>query len=129
MTHPHTSNVSRARRSVAASVIDIEARPGASTASSSGSNRRRQGERQIRISLRRNRVAPSEAAAQGHALDLSSSHDITAAIRRSRRAAWCSPTTNLPGFTTVDHVPCLARKGGVVQDPEGNTLCIHEDIA
>ncbi len=37
---------------------------------------------------------------------------------------------DLPGFKTVDHVAVLgSEKAAWFQDPEGNTLCIHEDIA
>ncbi len=37
---------------------------------------------------------------------------------------------DLPGFKTVDHVAVLgSERAAWFQDPEGNTLCIHEDIA
>lgn len=36
---------------------------------------------------------------------------------------------DLPGFKTVDHVCVLgSEKAAWFQDPEGNILCLHEDI-
>lgn len=36
---------------------------------------------------------------------------------------------DLPGFKTVDHVCVLgAEKAAWFEDPEGNILCLHEDI-
>jgi len=37
---------------------------------------------------------------------------------------------DLPGFRTVDHVCVLgSEKAAWFSDPEGNLLCIHEDVA
>ena len=37
---------------------------------------------------------------------------------------------DLPGFKTVDHVCVLgSEKAAWFQDPEGNILCLHEDLA
>ena len=37
---------------------------------------------------------------------------------------------DLPGFKTVEHVCVLgSEKAAWFQDPEGNILCLHEDIA
>jgi catechol 2,3-dioxygenase-like lactoylglutathione lyase family enzyme len=37
---------------------------------------------------------------------------------------------DLPGFKTVDHVAVLGKeKAAWFSDPEGNLLCLHEDIS
>jgi catechol 2,3-dioxygenase-like lactoylglutathione lyase family enzyme len=37
---------------------------------------------------------------------------------------------DLPGLTTVDHVCVLgSEKAAWFEDPEGNILCLHEDLA
>ena len=37
---------------------------------------------------------------------------------------------DLPGFKTVEHICVLgAEKAAWFEDPEGNILCLHEDIA
>jgi len=56
--------------------------------------------------------------------------DITAAIRALEARGVVFADYDLPGFKTVDHVAVLgSEKAAWFQDPEGNTLCIHEDIA
>src|SRR5258708_7616419 len=56
--------------------------------------------------------------------------DITAAIRALEARDVVFADYDLPGFKTVDHVAVLgSEKAAWFQDPEGNTLCIHEDIA
>lgn len=55
--------------------------------------------------------------------------DIGAAIRdlEGRGVAFCD--YDLPGFKTVEHVCVLgAEKAAWFIDPEGNILCLHEDL-
>ena len=47
----------------------------------------------------------------------------------SQRVALPSPDYDFPGLKTVDHVCVLgAEKAAWFEDPEGNILCLHEDI-
>lgn len=55
--------------------------------------------------------------------------DITAAIAelKSRRVVF--DDYDLPGFKTVEHVCVLgSEKAAWFRDPEGNILCLHEDL-
>jgi catechol 2,3-dioxygenase-like lactoylglutathione lyase family enzyme len=55
--------------------------------------------------------------------------DIAAAIRRLKARGVEFADYDLPGLKTVDHVCVLgAEKAAWFQDPEGNILCLHEDI-
>jgi len=56
--------------------------------------------------------------------------DIAAAIRALEANGVVFADYDLPGFKTVDHVAVLgSEKAAWFQDPEGNTLCLHEDIS
>lgn len=56
--------------------------------------------------------------------------DIAAAIRDLTARGVVFHDYDLPGFRTVDHVCVLgAEKAAWFSDPEGNILCIHEDLA
>ena len=56
--------------------------------------------------------------------------DIVAAIQALERAGVVFEEYDFPGLKTVDHVCVLgAEKAAWFKDSEGNTLCIHEDIA
>jgi catechol 2,3-dioxygenase-like lactoylglutathione lyase family enzyme len=56
--------------------------------------------------------------------------DIAAAIRALEANGVVFADYDLPGFKTVDHVAVLgSEKAAWFQDPEGNILCLHEDIA
>lgn len=55
--------------------------------------------------------------------------DIAAAIKELKRTGVTFEDYDLPDFKTVDHVCVLgAEKAAWFKDPEGNHLCIHEDI-
>ena len=55
--------------------------------------------------------------------------DIRAAIAALERRGVVFANYDLPGLKTVDHVCVLgAEKAAWFQDPEGNILCLHEDI-
>jgi len=91
-------------------------------ASSSARTCRGQGQRKIRIPLRRNRArALSESGRhQGHTFDLSFQvKDITAAIRA--RGARRGVATTTAGFKTVDHVAVVGSEKAAWFRPEGNT--------
>lgn len=56
--------------------------------------------------------------------------DIGAAIRELEGRGVKFADYDLPGLKTVEHVCVLgAEKAAWFQDPEGNILCLHEDIA
>jgi catechol 2,3-dioxygenase-like lactoylglutathione lyase family enzyme len=56
--------------------------------------------------------------------------DIKAAIRDLESRGVTFADYDLPGLKTVEHVCVLgAEKAAWFQDPEGNILCLHEDIA
>ena len=56
--------------------------------------------------------------------------DIVAAIRALEANGVVFADYDLPGFKTVEHVCVLgSEKAAWFQDPEGNILCLHEDIA
>lgn len=56
--------------------------------------------------------------------------DIVAAIRALEANGVVFADYDLPGFKTVDHVCVLgSEKAAWFQDPEGNILCLHEDIS
>jgi catechol 2,3-dioxygenase-like lactoylglutathione lyase family enzyme len=56
--------------------------------------------------------------------------DIAAAIRSLESRGVCFADYDLPGLKTVDHVCVLgAEKAAWFNDPEGNILCLHEDVA
>jgi len=56
--------------------------------------------------------------------------DIAAAIRQLEARGVAFADYDLPGLKTVEHVCVLgAEKAAWFQDPEGNILCLHQDIA
>jgi len=55
--------------------------------------------------------------------------DIASAIRRLEARGVVFADYDLPGLKTVDHVCVLgSEKAAWFNDPEGNVLCLHEDI-
>lgn len=55
--------------------------------------------------------------------------DIAAAIRTLKARGVVFADYDLPGFKTQEHVCVLgAEKAAWFQDPEGNILCLHEDM-
>lgn len=55
--------------------------------------------------------------------------DIVAAVAALQRSGVVFEEYDSPGFKTVDHVCVLgAEKAAWFKDPEGNFLCLHEDI-
>jgi catechol 2,3-dioxygenase-like lactoylglutathione lyase family enzyme len=56
--------------------------------------------------------------------------DIAAAIHDLKSRGVTFADYDFPGLKTVEHVCVLgAEKAAWFQDPEGNILCLHEDIA
>jgi catechol 2,3-dioxygenase-like lactoylglutathione lyase family enzyme len=56
--------------------------------------------------------------------------DIGAAIRGLKARGIVFADYDLPGLKTVEHVCVLgAEKAAWFNDPEGNILCLHEDMA
>ena len=56
--------------------------------------------------------------------------DIRAAIRELEERGVKFADYDLPGLKTVEHVCVLgSEKAAWFQDPEGNILCLHEDLA
>jgi catechol 2,3-dioxygenase-like lactoylglutathione lyase family enzyme len=56
--------------------------------------------------------------------------DIAASIAALQQAGVVFEDYDLPGLRTVGHVCVLgAEKAAWFKDPEGNFLCLHEDIA
>jgi catechol 2,3-dioxygenase-like lactoylglutathione lyase family enzyme len=56
--------------------------------------------------------------------------DIAAAIRDLEARGVKFADYDLPGLKTVEHVCVLgSEKAAWFQDPEGNILCLHEDLA
>ena len=56
--------------------------------------------------------------------------DIRAAIRELEGRGVKFADYDLPGLKTVEHVCVLgSEKAAWFQDPEGNILCLHEDIS
>ena len=56
--------------------------------------------------------------------------DIAKAVRELQGRGVQFADYDLPGLKTVDHVCVLgSEKAAWFQDPEGNILCLHEDIA
>ena len=56
--------------------------------------------------------------------------DIAQAIRALQARGVQFADYDLPGLKTVEHVCVLgSEKAAWFQDPEGNILCLHEDIA
>lgn len=56
--------------------------------------------------------------------------DIGAAIRELESRGVTFADYDLPGLKTVEHVCVLgSEKAAWFQDPEGNILCLHEDLA
>jgi predicted enzyme related to lactoylglutathione lyase len=56
--------------------------------------------------------------------------DITAAIRELESRGVVFHDYDLPGLKTVNHVCVLgSEKAAWFSDPEGNILCLHEDVA
>jgi catechol 2,3-dioxygenase-like lactoylglutathione lyase family enzyme len=56
--------------------------------------------------------------------------DIRAAIRDLEGRGVVFDDYDLPGFKTVEHVCVLgSEKAAWFRDPEGNILCLHEDLA
>ena len=55
--------------------------------------------------------------------------DIAASIAALERAGVVFEDYDFPGLKTVDHVCVLgAEKAAWFKDPEGNVLCLHEDL-
>lgn len=55
--------------------------------------------------------------------------DITAAIRELESRGVVFHDYDLPGLRTVDHVCVLgSERAAWFSDPEGNILCLHEDL-
>jgi len=55
--------------------------------------------------------------------------DIVASIAELKKAGVVFEDYDFPGFKTIDHVCVLgAEKAAWFKDPEGNYLCIHEDL-
>jgi predicted enzyme related to lactoylglutathione lyase len=55
--------------------------------------------------------------------------DIAAAIRSLKDRGVAFADYDLPGLKTVEHVCVLgAEKAAWFNDPEGNILCLHEDL-
>lgn len=55
--------------------------------------------------------------------------DIAAAIRQLEARGVAFADYDLPGLKTVEHVCVLgSEKAAWFQDPEGNILCLHEDL-
>ena len=55
--------------------------------------------------------------------------DIAASVAELERAGVVFEDYDLPGLRTVDHVCVLgAEKAAWFKDPEGNVLCLHEDV-
>jgi catechol 2,3-dioxygenase-like lactoylglutathione lyase family enzyme len=55
--------------------------------------------------------------------------DIRAAIRELEGRGVVFADYDLPGLKTVEHVCVLgSEKAAWFQDPEGNILCLHEDL-
>ena len=55
--------------------------------------------------------------------------DIAASIAELKRAGVVFEDYDFPGLKTVDHVCVLgAEKAAWFKDPEGNYLCLHEDL-
>ena len=56
--------------------------------------------------------------------------DIAAAIRELKGRGVQFADYDLPGFRTVEHVCVLgSEKAAWFQDPEGNILCLHQDVS
>ena len=56
--------------------------------------------------------------------------DIAASIAELKRAGVVFEDYDFPDFKTVDHVCVLgSEKAAWFKDTEGNTLCLHEDLA
>ena len=56
--------------------------------------------------------------------------DIAQAVRDLQARGVKFADYDLPGLKTVDHVCVLgSEKAAWFEDPEGNILCLHEDIA
>lgn len=56
--------------------------------------------------------------------------EVEAEIKLLKAAGVVFEDYDFPGLKTVNHVCVLgAEKAAWFKDPEGNTLCIHEDIA
>ena len=56
--------------------------------------------------------------------------DIDAAVRALGQRGVQFADYDLPGLKTVEHVCVLgSEKAAWFQDPEGNILCLHEDLA
>jgi catechol 2,3-dioxygenase-like lactoylglutathione lyase family enzyme len=55
--------------------------------------------------------------------------DIVAAIRDLKGRGVAFHDCDMPGFKTIEHVAILgAEKAAWFNDPEGNILCLHEDL-
>ena len=56
-------------------------------------------------------------------------HDIAASIESLKRKGVAFEDYDFPGLKTVNHVCVLgAEKAAWFKDPEGNYLCLHEDL-
>jgi hypothetical protein len=55
--------------------------------------------------------------------------DITAEVRDLESRGVAFEDYDLPGLHTVEHICVLgAEKAAWFKDPDGNILCIHEDL-
>ena len=73
---------------------------------------------------------PEGTKAEHTALELSGGATSSRRSPRWSSAACSSRTTTCPGLKTVDHVCVLgSEKAAWFEDPEGNILCLHEDLA
>jgi hypothetical protein len=55
--------------------------------------------------------------------------DIAASVAELKRAGVVFEDYDSPGFKTIEHVCVLgSEKAAWFKDPEGNFLCIHEDL-
>ena len=56
--------------------------------------------------------------------------DVVGEIRALKAAGVTFEDYDLPGFRTVEHLCVLgSEKAAWFKDPEGNILCLHEDVA
>jgi predicted enzyme related to lactoylglutathione lyase len=76
------------------------------------------------VLLPRPESRPSESTAMSFEVD-----DIAAEIRDLEDRGVAFEDYDLPGLTTVDHVCEFGtEKAAWFKDPDGNVLCLHEDV-
>jgi len=77
----------------------------------------------------RNPTGSSSTAAAAPRSRSSRVDDIRASIRELEARGVRFADYDLPGLKTLEHVCVLgAEKAAWFQDPEGNILCLHEDV-